>query len=136
MVNLCFPPLMFIATLWQLSVIVRRHKSLPRSDMFYSGISFVVMVASVVTSWMGYTLLSVQLLIWWIMQFTCIQTITCIYDILEQYRNTHIKKGKSDIRQTWVYDFVRKVFVPVIMASSFFFSFYMATEVFSLSEIC
>ena len=136
MVNLCFPPLMFIATLWQLSVIVRRHKSLPRSDMFYSGISFVVMVASVVTSWMGYTLLSVQLLIWWIMQFTCIQTITCIYDILEQYRNTHIKKGKSDIRQTWVYDFVRRVFVPVIMASSFFFSFYMATEVFSLSEIC
>ena len=136
MVNLCFPPLMLAATLWQLYVIVRRHKSLPRSDMFYSGISFVVMVASVVASWMGYTLLSVQLLIWWIMQFTCIQTITCIYDILQQYSSKHIKKGKSDIRQTWVYDFVRRVFVPVIMASSFFFSFYMATEVFSLSEIC
>lgn len=136
MVNLCFPPLMLITTAFQLYEIVRRQRNLPRSDMFYSGISLVVMVASVVTSWMGYTLLSVQMLIWWIMQFTCIQTITCIYDILEQYRNKHIKKGKSDIRQTWVYDFVRKVFVPVIMASSIFFSFYMATEVFSLSEIC
>ncbi len=136
MVNLCFPPLMLITTLWQIYAILRRHRSLPRSDMFYSGISLVVMLVSVVTSWMGYTLLSVQLLIWWIMQFTCIQTITCIYDILEQYRSKHIKKGKSDIRQTWAYDFVRRVFVPVIMASSFFFSFYMATEVFSLSEIC
>ncbi len=136
MVNLCFPPLVLAATLWQLYVIVRRHKNLPRSDMFYSGISFVVMVASVVASWMGYTLLSVQLLIWWIMQFTCIQTITCIYDILEQYSCKHLGKGVLDIRKTWAYDFVRRVFVPVLMASSFFFSFYMATEVFSLSEIC
>lgn len=136
MVNLCFPPVILLITAWQLYEIARRQRFLPRSDMFYSAFSLIVMLASVVTSWIGYTLLSVQLLIWWLMQFTCIQTITCVYDILEQYRNKHIKKGKSDIRQTWAYDFMRKVFVPVLMALSVFFSFYMAAEVFSLTEIC
>jgi potassium-dependent mechanosensitive channel len=136
MVNLCFPVLILLTTVWQLYETLRRHHNIPRSDMVYSAISLLVMVAGVITAWMGYTLLSVQLLIWWIMQFTCIQTITCIYDILEEYRKKHIKKGKSDIRQTWGYDFVRNAMVPVIMASSVFFSFYMATEVFSLSEIC
>lgn len=139
-VNLFFPPLMLLTTLWQLYEIRRRQSKLPRSDMFYSSITFVIMIGSVVTSWTGYTLLSVQLLIWWIMQFTCIQTITCIYDILEQYRIKHFGKvkgkNKVNIRQTWAYDFVRKVLVPVLMASSIFLSFYMATEVFSLSEIC
>lgn len=135
-VNLVFPPLTLVTTLWQLYEIVKRQRRLPRSDMFYSGISLTIMVASVVASWMGYTLLSVQLLIWWIMQFTCIQTITCIYDILKQYRDTHIDPKKADIRQTWAYDFVRKALVPALMAGSVFLSFYMATEVFSLSEIC
>lgn len=135
-VNLCFPPLMAITTIWQLYELVKRQRKLPKSDMFYSGISLAIMIASTVASWIGYTLLSVQLLIWWIMQFTCIQTITCIYDILQQYSERHFKKGKSDIRQTWAYDLVRRVVVPVMMVGSVFLSFYMATEVFSLSELC
>lgn len=135
-VNLTFPPLTLLTTLWQLYEIVKRQRRLPRSDMFFSGISFTIMVASVIASWMGYTLLSVQLLIWWIMQFTCIQTITCIYDIINQYRDKHIDPKNADIRKTWAYDFVRKVLVPSLMAGSVFLSFYMATEVFSLSEIC
>lgn len=136
MVNLVFPILMLLTTLWQLFVIVRYQRDMPRSDMFYSGISLAMMIAGVITAWMGYTLLSVQLLIWWIMQFTCIQTITCLYDILSQYERIHFKQGIATIRDTWMYDFVRKALVPVLMASSLFLSFYMATDVFSLTELC
>ena len=70
------------------------------------------------------------------MQFTCIQTITCLYDILTQYERVHFKRGEVDIRKTWFYDFIRKALVPILMASSLFLSFYMATEVFSLTELC
>lgn len=136
MVNLVFPMLMLLTTLWQLFVIVRYQRDMPRSDMFYSGISLAMMIAGVITAWMGYTLLSVQLLIWWIMQFTCIQTITCLYDILSQYERIHFEQGVATIRDTWMYDFVRKALVPVLMASSLFLSFYMATDVFSLTELC
>lgn len=136
LVNLVFPVIMLVTTLWQLAVLMRYHKNLPRSDKFYSAISLVIMVASVVTSWLGYTLLSVQLLIWWIMQFTCMQTITCVYDILAQYERSHFKNGVVNIRRTWLYDFVRKALVPILMASSLFVSFYLATEVFSLTELC
>lgn len=135
-VNLTFPPLMLLTTLWQLYEIRRRQRNLPSSDTFFSSTTLVIMSGSFVSSWMGYTLLSVQLLVWWIMQFTCIQTITCIYDILGQYRKKHFVKKRINIRQTWAYDFIRKVLLPALMASSFFLSFYMATEVFSLSEIC
>lgn len=136
LVNLVFPAIMLATTLWQLLVLIRYQKNMPRSDTFYSSISLVIMIASVITSWLGYTLLSVQLLIWWIMQFTCIQTITCLYDILTQYERVHFKRGEVDIRKTWFYDFIRKALVPILMASSLFLSFYMATEVFSLTELC
>lgn len=136
LVTLIFPPLMLIAALWQLSTIMRYQKSLPRSDMFYSSFTFVMILVSLIASWMGYTLLSVQLLIWWIMQFTCIQTVTCIYDLVLKYGGSHFQKDGSDIRQTLGYDFVRHVLVPVLLIVSVVLSFYMATDVFSLSELC
>ena len=87
-----FPILLLIFTVWQL-IINRRHKSnVPRSDVFYSWISFIVMAVSCVMAWMGYTLMSVQILIWWIMQLTLIQTITVIYDLLHSYENKYIPK--------------------------------------------
>ena len=78
LVNLLFPPILLLCALWQWSVIRRHNRNVPRSDMFYSYISLVVFIASVVCSWVGYTLLAVQVLIWWIMQLACILTITCI----------------------------------------------------------
>lgn len=135
-VSLALPVIMLVNTLWQALVLARRQKDMPLSDTAYSGVSLAVMIASVVTSWLGYTLLSVQLLIWWIMQLTCIQTITCLYDILSRYERTHFKDGRADIRKTWAFDFIRKALVPILLASSLFVSFYMATEVFSLTELC
>ena len=66
-VNLVFPILLLVFTIWQLIINRRHNANVPRSDVFYSWISFIVMAVSCVMAWMGYTLMSVQVLIWWIM---------------------------------------------------------------------
>ena len=63
LVNILFPPILLICALWQWNVIRRHNKNVPRSDMFYTYISLMVFLTSVVCSWTGYTLMAVQILI-------------------------------------------------------------------------
>jgi small-conductance mechanosensitive channel len=135
MVNLLFPPLILFATIWQWSVMKRHNKNIIRTDYFYTWISFLAMVASVLVSWSGYTLLGVQILIWWIMLLTSIQTITCAYDLLSMYEAKRFKED-SDITKTWFFDFIRQALVPIIAVYAFMISIYWAASVFSLTEWC
>ncbi len=134
-VNVVFPPLLLIFTIWQF-IINRRHGSeVPRSDVFYSWISLIVMAVSCVMSWLGFTLMSVQVLIWWIMQLTLIQTITVIYDLLHNYEKKHISDD-ADVRRTWFYDAVYKMIVPIAATLSVAVSIYWAARVFDLTQWC
>ena len=102
LVNFMLPPVLLICALWQWIVIRRHNQNIPRSDIFYTYISLTVFIASVVSSFIGYTLLAVQLLIWWIMQLTCILTITCISRYLEIYAKKK-RLAEKPITQIWVY---------------------------------
>ena len=103
LVNITFPPILLICALWQWSVVRRHNQNVPRSDMFYTYISLTVFVISVVCSWIGYTLLAVQILIWWTMQLTCILTITCVSLYLKLYgKRNHY--DERPITKTWMYD--------------------------------
>lgn len=134
-VNLVFPVLLLVCTLWQL-VINRKHApDVPRSDVFYCWISLIVMAVSCVMAWMGYTLMSVQVLIWWIMQLTLIQTITVIYDLLHGYEDKYIPKT-ADVRRTWFYDAVYKMVIPIAATLSVGLSIYWAARVFDLTQWC
>ena len=134
-VNLVFPILLLVFTIWQLIINRRHNANVPRSDVFYSWISFLVMAVSCVMAWMGYTLMSVQVLIWWIMQLTLIQTITVIYDLMHTYENKYIPKN-ADVRQTWFYDAVYKMIVPIAATLSVGLSIYWAARVFDLTQWC
>lgn len=91
-VSLVFPPVLLLFTFWQWRVVRKHNQNIPKNDIFYSYISLVLMIASTVAAWYGYVLLSVQMLIWWMFQLTCIQTITCLYDLLAGYEKRHITK--------------------------------------------
>jgi small-conductance mechanosensitive channel len=134
-VNLVFPILLLVFTIWQLIINRRHNANVPRSDVFYSWISFIVMAVSCVMAWMGYTLMSVQVLIWWIMQLTLIQTITVIYDLMHTYENKYIPKN-ADVRQTWFYDAVYKMIIPIAATLSVGLSIYWAARVFDLTQWC
>ena len=135
LVNLILPPILLICAIWQWIVIRRHNKKIPRSDIFYTYISLVVFVASVACSWAGYTLLAVQLLIWWIMQLTCILTITCISRYIELYAERK-KLANQPITKTWGYLLAEKVVMPVLSVNSIMLSIYWAAKVFNLSDLC
>ena len=134
-VNLIFPPVLLACTLWQWSVIHRLRRNVPRSDMFYTYISLLVFLVAVGLSWSGYTLLAVQLLIWWVMQLTCILTITCVSQYVHLYGSRH---GLEDapITSSWLYRLLYTVLLPVMAVFSVMLSIYWAAGVFNLSDLC
>ena len=134
-VNIALPPILLICALWQWSVIKRHNQNIPRSDMFYSYISLIVFLASVICSWTGYTLMAVQMLIWWMMQLTCILTITCALQYLKLYGVRH-HFAERPITQTWAYDLLYQVILPIAGVLSVMVSIYWAADVFNLSDLC
>lgn len=134
-VNLTFPIILLLGTLWQANVVYRYNKEIPLSDRIYTWVSFLTMAVSCVISWVGYTLMSVQILIWWIIQLTAVQTITCVYDLLLAYQKKRIPKD-ADIRRTWFYCAIYKMLVPILGVYSVAGSIYWAATVFDLTEWC
>ncbi len=157
LVTLIFPPILLLFTLWQWSVIRRHNTNIPRSDIFYTWISLLLMAFSSVSALYGYVLLSVQVLIWWMFQLSCIQTITCVYDFLEQYERRWLshkihsehdaeraKKGSllsvitvshdKHINVTWFYDLIYMALVPVLSVFSVLVSIWWAADVFDLTD--
>jgi len=135
LVSIFFPPILLGCMIWQWLQVRRHNQNIPRSDMFYTYISLTVFIASAICSWAGYTLLAVQLLIWWIMQLTCILTITCISDYLKMYEKKHGFADKP-VTQTWFLTLIHKVVIPVLIVCSVMISIYWAADVFNLSDMC
>ena len=103
--------------------------------MFYNYISLGVFIVSTICSWAGYTLMAVQMLIWWIMQLTCILTITCIRLYLKLYGERHGFNEKP-ITKTWFFLFFQNVALPVTAVASVMLSVWWAADVFNLSALC
>ena len=135
LVNLILPPILLVCTIWQWWVIGKHNQNIPRSDIFYTYISLIVFIASVICSMAGYTLFAVQLIIWWIMQLTCILTITCISRYLEIYAKRK-RLSQKPITKTWAYYLVEKVIIPVMTVHSIMLSIYWAAKVFNLTDMC
>lgn len=137
MVNLTLPPLLLLCALWQWNVISRCKKDLPGSDNFYAYCTLLVLISSVISSWSGYTLLAVELLIWWMMQLACILTITCISTVLRSYGNAESRQffsAETPITRTWFFRFIYHAVLPSLSALSVILSIYWAADVFNLSD--
>ena len=156
LVNITFPPILLICTLWQIYIGKKYRRLLPLSDKFYCGISLAVIILSTFIAWYGYTLLSVQITIWWTFQLAAIQSITCIYDILAWYEKKYLpnrvrraihedisegelleraKRGEF-ISQTWFYDLFNIALVPVIAVISVLVCIVASASVFEMTSIC
>ena len=133
LVNLLLPPMLLVFTLWQWLVIRRHTRHVPQSDTLLSYASLLVFGLSLLASWMGYTLLSVQVLIWWMMQLTCILTITCLRGWLKAWGIKH-RMREQKITKTWSFSLVYQVVLPVLAIASFLLAIYWAADVFNLSD--
>ena len=151
LLNIIFPPLLLVFTVFQGWTLFHYRKALPQGDTVFGWITFLMLVATTVTALDGYVLLGVQLLIWWIFQLTLLQTITAVYDLLHIYYVRHIKTTKERyieehpnlpnrtdedlIAVTWPHSFAKKVLLPVSIILSVPFSLFMASSVFDLNGV-
>ena len=133
LVNLIFPPVLLLCALWQWNVIGRKHNQVLRTDKTYAFISLAVFGASTIFAWTGFTLLTVQLIIWWTMQLTCVLTITCCEGWLSVYAKRK-KLADKAITDKWLYRFIYKVLLPISGVLSFIISIYWAADVFNMSD--
>lgn len=164
LVNLIYPPILLLFTLWQIVVLKRKIGNLPDSDMVYTVISLIAMVVACVASWFGFVLLAVQIMVWWIIQLAAIQTFTCCYDLAKMYEINHLVrkisiekhidaaneqelkklhkklKPKFDkgeyIAHTWLYDFLYKALLPIAVVLSIPGCIYWATSIFEMNAFC
>lgn len=133
LVNLIFPPVLLLCALWQWNVISRKHNQVLRTDKTYAFISLAVFGVSTIFAWTGFTLLAVQLIIWWTMQLTCVLTITCCEGWLSVYAKRK-KLADKAITDKWLYRFIYKVLLPISGVLSFIISIYWAADVFNMSD--
>ena len=133
LVSLILPPIMLACAFWQWSVMGRQARNLPKSDIYLTYMTQAVFIGSVISSWIGYSLMSVQLLIWWIMQLSCILTITCLTQWLRQYAK---KRGIDDmpVTKNWHYRLIEKVVLPTLSVLSIILSIYWAASIFNLND--
>ncbi|MCQ2267156.1 MAG: mechanosensitive ion channel family protein [Bacteroidaceae bacterium] len=164
-VNIAYPPLLLMFTWWQWRVIRHANKvtdrkdRLPSADFFYGFISLAAMVVATGVAFYGYTLMAVEIMMWWMFQLAAIQTITCIYDLLERYEVRFLtRKIRADLNErgeavaisliqdkahrgeyihvTWFYDLINRALVPVCAVGSILLSIYWAADVFQMTEVC
>ena len=133
LVNLIFPPILLVCALWQWNVIGRKHNQVLRTDKTYAFVSLAVFGISTICAWTGFTLLAVQIIIWWTMQLTCVLTITCIEGWLSVYAKRK-KLANKAITEKWGYRFIYKVLLPISGVLSFIISIYWAADVFNMSD--
>ncbi len=156
LVNLVFPPILLVFAIWQYFVARRHRQYLPILDKIYTHITTAALLFSCIAAWAGYTLLAVQVMIWWTFQLAAIMTITFIYDLTKKYeahyllqhididasskeeREALIKRVKKGdfIVQTWFYDFFCRTLVPILAVLSVLVSIYWAAQVFEMTSLC
>ena len=156
LVNIIFPPILLVFTLWQLFTLKQCRRNVPSSDKIYCSISLIAMFASCILSWIGYTLMAVQILVWWMFQLAFIASIICCYDLMEIYElrilnkhirnkygaevsddeiSLHMKRGDF-VDKTWFHDFINRALLPICGVASIFFSVYLAAGIFDLRQLC
>ena len=134
LVDVVLPPILLLCTLWQWSAVRRHNKGIPNYDFYLTYTSLAVFVLSLICSWMGYTLMSVQLLIWWIMQMTCLLTLACVRDWLTNYRERK-KLREKPVTKVWGFRLIYFVLLPSLVVYSFLISIYWSADVFNLSAL-
>ena len=152
-INLLFPGLLLIFTVWQYIVNVRNSAHEDRGDRILLWIGAVVMTIATIVSWAGVVMGSLLLLIWWIFQLALLETLIAVFELLERYYDSHIKQRMAEyklknplmplsytvkgsyIAVTWLDDLLKMAIMPLLIIWSFPAAVFMACNVFNFNTV-
>ena len=150
--NVIFPILALLFTVWQFWFNFKFLEKVPRSDRVLLWMSAAVMAISTAISWYGLVMMAVIVLVWWFFQMSLMQTITAINNILGRNfeksvkqrqltwrkRNPYIpiSSGKGAfIEVTWAHDLMEMCIVPVLTVLTLPLAVSLACNVFNLNVV-
>ena len=150
-INILFPPILLLFSLWQYFVIRKISDRIDSGDRTFMWITLCVLVVSTVIAMVGYVMMALLVVIWWIFQLMVVMSITAIFNILSRYYEKHLSAHLSDYRKkhpgmplsskasfievTWFYDFLKMAAVPILSIWSLPLCVYMAGDVFDFSKV-
>ena len=152
-INLFFPGVLLLFTVWQYIVNVKESAKEDSGDRVLLWIGAVVMTVATLISWVGLVMGSLLILIWWMFQLAILESLIAIFELLNRYYHSHIKKSMyeyklqnpmmplsenvkgSYIAVTWLDDLIRMVMMPLLIIWSFPASVFMACNVFNFETV-
>ena len=129
--NLIFPPLLMLMTVWQLLTNLFRGKKSDKADTVIGWISLGITAVATYFSWAGFIFMALIILVWWYFQLALILAIATVWDLLLLYKEKRLNKLVSEFKQrityvtgpskdqlmfsaTWFYDLVKEVLIPLM----------------------
>ena len=91
-INLIYSPLLAVFAVWQYHSVRKYGKLVNKTDRSFATMSLVITAVTLVVALVGYSLLGLQVYIWWIFQLTVLQIIYACKDFLRKYRMTVVEK--------------------------------------------
>ena len=151
-INLLFPALLLLSTIYQFWMVSRKSKMVDRGDLILLWASSGAMAVATLISWAGLVMGSLLLIIWWMFQLALLESVIAVWELLSRYYESRLKEVKlayrkknpslplsngkaSFIEVSWLYDLVKMVLVPVLGIWSFPSSVFKACKVFNFTGV-
>ena len=152
-INLLFPGLLLIFTVWQIVVNVRKSAHEDKGDRVLLWVGAVVMAVATLISWAGVVMGSLLLLIWWIFQLALLEALIAISELLKRYYFSRVSQRMSEYKHknplmplsysvkgsfiavTWLDDLLRMTVIPLLYIWSFPAAVFMACNVFNFNTV-
>ena len=152
MMNVLFPPILLLFTIWQLIRCLRFGTKVPGTDRLFGWFTFAVFFASLAVAFFGYIFFALLIMVWWFFQMATIHTLATFAYLLQQFREkylprrieehkrriTYVSASEKDnllFGATWLYDFLKEVAVPIIAIISIPLCIKFSLEVFDFTDL-
>lgn len=151
-INLVFPAVLLLSTLWQFWMNFRQQSKVARGDRILLWVSAAAMAISTLMSWAGMVMGALLFLIWWMFMLAFLEAVIAVAELLDRYNDNSIKQKKATYRSkhpdlplssakgsfievTWLYDLCRMTLVPLLGIWSFPGAVFMACNVFNFNTV-
>ncbi len=152
LMNFLFPPILAFAVLRQLIFCIVESGKATAIDSAMGWASLTIYLVSFISAFLGYTFVSLLILIWWYFQLAVILTIFCVSDLMDRYKERWLDKRVEAMRKrityvagadresllfgtTWFYDLIKQVAIPAMVLLSLPLCLHMSLDVFDFHDL-
>ena len=152
MMNIIYPPILFVFLVWQLIACLVEGPHVMDGDRYMSWISVVVVFAALALAFCGFIFLSLLVMLWWLFQLACVESVVAIYYQLRHYKQDNLQKRVDEYRKsityvtgvdkdkllfpaTWFYELISSVIIPIFVVMSIPLCLKLSLGIFDFSDL-